>query len=85
MNSSDVTKAQAKVISAALYKRLNYLGRLRKRMDQLRFSPDDELYKLVAAVWDKLHRLSVHVHYMACGIGGGPSPHAHDSPPTVEE
>jgi hypothetical protein len=85
MNSSDVTKAQAKVISAALYKSLNYLGRLRKRMDQLGFPPNDELYKLAVAAWDRLHHLSVHVHYMSCGVsGGGPSPRAHDPPPTRE-
>jgi hypothetical protein len=52
MSSDDLTKAQAKAISEALFPGLNYLFRLERRMEKTGFTPEDKLYQLVRAAYD---------------------------------
>ena len=46
---------------------LGYLHRLKGRMESEAFPVADDLYRLVDAAEDSMHRLSVRVHYRACG------------------
>jgi hypothetical protein len=46
---------------------LRYLGKLRQRMDKRGFTPSDKLYGLVNEAYDKVHHLSVELHYLSCG------------------
>lgn len=70
MDRTDVKKSQAKVISEALFPNVNYLYRLKTRMEKVGFPHDDKLYQLVSNAYDAMHRLSVEVHYLSCdGVG----------------
>jgi hypothetical protein len=44
MNSNDITKGQAGIISDALYPGFNYVARLREPMERAGFPPGDKLY-----------------------------------------
>ena len=46
---------------------LGYLVRLRQRMEKVGFLPGDPLYRLVREAEDKVHHLSVELHYRSCG------------------
>jgi hypothetical protein len=59
MNGNDIKKWQAKKISDALYQPTNYLIRLRQRMEQRGFPPNDSLYQLVCAAHDAVNRLRI--------------------------
>ena len=70
MNRGDIQKWQAKRISQPLYPATNYLVRLRRRMEQRGFPPDDPLYLEVCAAYEAIHRLGMSVHYLSCdGVG----------------
>jgi len=71
MNSSKLTTAQAARLHRALYPHLNYLCRLRRRMELIGFPSGDPLFVLVSPAYDSLQRLSVEVHYMSCRSGVG--------------
>jgi hypothetical protein len=62
---------------------LGYLNRLKKRMVQKGFPPDDELLALVCQAENAMHQLHIGTHYLACGdtAGGVPkeSDRRHDS------
>ena len=73
MNSNDLTKAQAEQLLARIWPMLNYVKRLRDRMERRSFPKDDELYRLVVRIHDDMHRLSVTLHYMTCDGVGRPS------------
>jgi hypothetical protein len=47
---------------------LNYLGRLKTRMEKTR-RQNSKLYKLVDKAHDAVHALSVDLHYLSCGHG----------------
>src|SRR6267142_2596074 len=66
MDRETIRKSQAKVISSALFPGMNYLYRLRERMQKVGFPHDDKLYLLVSNAYDAMHRLSVAVHYLSC-------------------
>lgn len=73
MDSSEMTKAQAKVLHTALMPTLGYLSRLQARLKHLGFPRDDKVYALVADTQDQMHRLCVELHYIACRLDlGGP-------------
>ena len=42
-------------------------------MERTGFLPDENLYRLVVAAADSMHRLSVEVHYLAAPSGVGRS------------
>jgi hypothetical protein len=73
INREAITKAQAKALSKALYPHVNYLSRLRKRMEAVGFPPNDRLYLLVRKAHDALDELSIAVHYLSCDGVGNPT------------
>ena len=73
MDRSNVKKSQAKAISQALFPKINYLFRLRKRMEEVGFPPNDKLYLLVCKAYDAMRQLSVEVHYLSCDGVGNPT------------
>jgi hypothetical protein len=79
MDRSTVKKSQAKVVSEALFPGMNYLFRLRERMQKAGFPHDDKLYKMVESAYDAMHRLSVEVHYLSCDGVGEPRPKEDDA------
>jgi len=74
MDSSDLQPWQAHVIGQALFPHVNYLYRLRRRMEQVGFKPGDPLFREVAEAYDAVQKLSVTLHYMSCTSGVGLSP-----------
>jgi hypothetical protein len=74
MDESDITHEQARQLHERLYASLNFLTRLRERMERRGFLPDDPLYALVAESQDAVFRLRMHLHYLACASGVGQAP-----------
>ena len=72
MDRETIKKSQAKVISSALFPGMNYLYRLKERMQKVGFPHNDKLYLLVYNASDAMHRLSVEVHYLSCDGVGNP-------------
>ena len=73
MDRESIKKSHAKTISTALFPHMNYLFRLRERMEKVGFPPNDKLYLLVCNAYDTMHRLSVEIHYLSCdGVGNPP-------------
>lgn len=71
MTSDDLTTEQASRIRAVVGRHLNYLGRLRDRMQRRGFPPDDPLVRDVTAAWNATHSLNVRLHYLSCSSGVG--------------
>lgn len=46
---------------------LSYFGRLEKRIEIRGFTPDDRLLQHVRSAHDSLQRVSIELHYRACG------------------
>jgi len=67
MTSDDLTKQQAVAINDKVRPMLNYLYRLRTRMEQQAFPQDDALMAAVCRAYDAMHTLNVHSHYLTCG------------------
>jgi hypothetical protein len=65
MTRNDITQAQAAKLTKALYPHLNFLFRLRRRMDRLEFSPADTLFQLVDAAYLAPHHFNVDVRVAA--------------------
>jgi hypothetical protein len=73
MTSDDLTKSQANAIREALFPGMNYLYRLKTRMEKAGFPTHDKLYQLVLDAYEAANCLSVEVHYMSCnGVGRPP-------------
>jgi hypothetical protein len=53
---------------------LGYLRRLEKRMHKRRFPNDGLLFLKVVKVYDAVHKLNAHVHYLSCESGVGRVP-----------
>jgi hypothetical protein len=84
MNRSDVTREQARKIERGLTPGLVFLFRLGRRMEQVGFPRDDELYQLMSAAQDAVGRLARHVNDMIYGgVGEQPRRGGHP-PPKVE-
>ena len=73
MNSTTIQKWQAAKIHASLFPGLNYLLRLRTRMEKVGFPHYDDLYLHVCAAYEAANRLSNKAHYLSCGGVGAPS------------
>jgi hypothetical protein len=84
VNSRDVTREQAEKIGRAVGRSLAYLGKLRRHMELAGFPVKDPLFQLVTAAFDAVHHLRADLYNRACGVDRGPSPRAHDAPPTLE-
>jgi hypothetical protein len=70
----NLTREQAAAVSAKIGPMLGYLVRLRQRIDKVGFLPGDPLYVLVRDAENKLHHLSVELHYRSCESGVGKVP-----------
>ena len=69
MHSTELSHEQAEALKRGIYPCLNYLSRLKKRVEKT-LTIDDPLHQLVTKAFDAVHNLSVHVHYLACDGGG---------------
>ena len=74
MDSQSLTPEQADSIRLEIGKSLNYLHRLRRRMEQTGFPPSDSLYRAVVAAQDAMASLHVDAHYLSCRSGVGRKP-----------
>ena len=66
MNRESLQPWQADRLFQTLYPGMNYLSRLKRRMEQVGFLPDDPLYRHVAAAYDAMLSLRVELHYLSC-------------------
>ena len=70
MSSDDLTKSQAKQLSESLFPGVNFLLRLKTRMEKSGFPQDDALYNLVSDAYDASWELYRELHMMAAsGVG----------------
>lgn len=69
VDSTSLTRDQIEKLKEAIARQLRYLGKLRTRMERLAFPPNDPLYAQVSEAFDKVHRLSVSLHYLSCDPG----------------
>ena len=70
MDRTDVKKDQAKTINKALFPSLNYLFRLKERMQKVGFPPSDKLFLMVCKAYDAVRALHGETHYLSCdGVG----------------
>ena len=74
MDHRDVQPWQAAKIGERIGPMLRYLGKLRTRMEQVGFAPDDKLYRCVSDAYRAMHGLSVTLHYLTCEHGVGEPP-----------
>ncbi len=56
-----------------MFPKVNYLVRLRKRMVEVGFPPNDKLYLLMCKAYNAMQQLSVEVHYLSCDGVGNPA------------
>jgi len=66
MNSGDLTHVQIKTLQSQLKPAFRFLKALAERMGKCGFHPDDEVYKSARDAYDRVHGLSVRLHYLAC-------------------
>ena len=71
MDSGDLRPDQSARLRDAVRPPLAWLGRLRKRMDELGFPPQDPLYQSVLRAHNAMQELHVRAHYGACTSGVG--------------
>jgi hypothetical protein len=69
VTSDDLTRAQADAMLASVRRQLRYLGRLRDRMNERGFPPNDPLHLAVTGAFNAVHALSVELHYLTCAPG----------------
>jgi hypothetical protein len=63
-----LTKVQLQQLHDAIAPTVGYLGRLERRMEKTQWKHDDPLYVAVREARDVLYALSMHIHYLACGV-----------------
>jgi hypothetical protein len=73
MKKQDITKEQAAQLSKQMFGPMNFLWRLRERMEKRGFPHNDPLYVLVCEAYTAMHKLSVSVHYLSCDGAGEPT------------
>lgn len=71
MTSRDLKAEHALVVQRAVARHLAYAAKLRRRLEQLRFPPDDALLVSATHAYHALHELHVRLHYLACQHGVG--------------
>jgi hypothetical protein len=74
MASEDLKPWQAKIIGNLVRRHLNYLYRLKSRMEKVGSLPSDQLFVKVKAAYDAVFDLSIDLHYRGCSGGVGLSP-----------
>ena len=81
MTQNNVKRSQAEKLYRALFPPTNYLVRLRRRMNELAFPPNDPLFELVCTAYESLNRLWNHAHTLSCAAVYGPPRPKEDDPP----
>lgn len=71
MDETTIESWQASRVWQALYPSINYVYRLRTRMEKVGFTPNDKLFVLVCDAFEALHALSNELHYLSCESGVG--------------
>ena len=71
MDSSTINPEQAAQVNRSLFRSLNYLARLRTRMERVGFPPRDHLMRLVDEAYNAVQALHVATHYLSCTSGVG--------------
>src|SRR5258708_8683885 len=71
VNSDDLTPEHAGQLGRGLFRGINFLVRLKTRMEKAGFTQSDPLYQLVCKAYDATHRLSVDLHHRSCASGSG--------------
>ena len=66
-----ITPEEASRIGASIKPSLNYLSRLRERMVEIGFLPDDLAFRAVVKAHDAVGWLFMAMHYAGCGGVGG--------------
>src|SRR5258708_4965266 len=66
-----ITPPESKQIGATIKPHLNYLSRLRGRMVEIGFLPDDPVFAAVVKAHDAADELFMALHYAGCGGGSG--------------
>jgi hypothetical protein len=61
-----IKRSQAKELHRRLGPSLNYLYRLRERLQKVNYLPGDRLYVLADKAYQAVHALCVEVHYLSC-------------------
>jgi hypothetical protein len=74
MERHDLTHEQARNLQDRLYPVLNFLARLRDRMERRGFERGDELFRLAAEANEAVRKLRANVHLMSCRSGVGEPP-----------
>jgi hypothetical protein len=69
VDSSDIKPDQAARLCKQVRRSLEYLGRLRRRMELLGFPPEDSLYRAASRAHDAMQELHVRAHYCCCTSG----------------
>jgi hypothetical protein len=82
MDSDDLQPWQIERIQKALQPKLEYLTRLKSRMETVGFVANDPLYRLVKDARDAVQSLYVEIHYLSCNGGVGRRPKANSPPAT---
>ena len=73
MTQNDVKRSQAGKIYNALFPLGNYLVRLRDRMQELGFPPDDPFFALACKAYEATNRLANHAHLLSCSGAYAPA------------
>ena len=73
VDSSDLDPLVAQQLTRAVRARLEWFGRLRRRMELRGFPPTDPLYISVSKCYDAAQELHVRAHYASCKGGVGRS------------
>lgn len=69
MSSSDLSNDQARKVNESLRPMLEYVGKLKGRMEQVGFPINDKLYMAVVAAYDGLHSATIESHLLSGGKG----------------
>lgn len=80
MNSNDLQGWQIEKMMQPIQRSLRYLSILFDRMNQVGFTPNDELHQRVQAAQSEMQSLYITLHYLSCGHGVGKPPKT-ESPP----
>jgi hypothetical protein len=66
VDSSNLDPHVADQLARAVRQRLDWFGRLRRRMELRGFPPTDPLYLAVSRCYDAAQELHVRTHYVSC-------------------
>ncbi|HEY8666286.1 MAG TPA: hypothetical protein VIL86_06460 [Tepidisphaeraceae bacterium] len=66
VDSRTLQKQQVAAMADTVGRELRYLGKLRQRMEQVGFPPEDRLYRSTSAAFNAMQGLFVELHYLSC-------------------